>query len=83
MRIMPWIPVPLLQRFSCSRQRQRRHQPHLKTRFSQAPCYRPVIVPGRLKGADHRAAVRLQHFDQMVVLSTGVEDQKATPALVG
>ena len=41
-----------------------------------------MIVPGRLKGADHRAAVRLQHFDQMVVLSTGVEDQKATPALV-
>lgn len=68
-----WIVlVPaVVQRFSCSGQRQRRHQPHLETRFSQAPCYRPVIVPGRFKGADHRAAVRLQHFDHMVVLNTG------------
>lgn len=39
--------------------RQRRHQ-HLETRFSQAPCYRPVIVPVASKSADHRAAVGLQ-----------------------
>ncbi|OBQ84879.1 hypothetical protein A9K71_21215 [Mesorhizobium sp. WSM3873] len=46
-------------------------------------AYRPVnSSPVASKDADHRAAVRLQHLDQMVVLSTGVEDQKATPALV-
>lgn len=70
-----WIVlVPaVVQRFSCSGQRQRRHQPHLETRFSQAPCYRPVsrsLQRRRPQGGRTPAALRSYGRAQHRVLRT-------------
>ncbi len=37
------------------------------------------IVPGRLKGADHGAAIRLQNLNQPIMLRTVIEDRQPAP----
>ena len=83
LRVLGVVLVPaIMQCFSRPRERQRRHQPHLETRFSQAPCDGPMIIARRLEGTDHRATVRPQDFDQMIVLSTVVEDLQTASAFM-
>lgn len=76
-----WIVlVPaIVQRFSCSGQRQRRYQPNLKTK---APCDRSVIIARRLNAADHRSAIRLQNFDQPIMIRTIVENLQPAPTFM-
>ena len=41
-----------------------------------------MIVPGRLKGADHRSAIRLQNLDQPIMLCTVVKDRQPAAAFM-
>jgi hypothetical protein len=50
----------IVQGLAGSRERQRRHKPHLVTRFGQAPCNGPVIVTRCFEAASHGSAIRPQ-----------------------
>jgi hypothetical protein len=41
-----------------------------------------VIVPGRLKGADHGAAIRLPNLNQPIMLRTVIEDRQPAPTFM-